>query len=380
MNVTNIYLSRHEDVKDLAERIGKDIGSLEHLTTEDKKNIVAAINELNNLLATVSSHLLGYVTKGELTQVIMALIDGADIESDTLKKLAEQIAALAQADNGLVNATEPQDFNEAQKQQARDNIGAASKADLANLQLGLTEEQVRAIIEEYHSPKVDQGLAKDYSGTGWYKATDTGVVYNKDIPEGETHIFEGDPIEYISVWRNEGIDADSFTGTEEEVQKLLEWHKNLHRFATSNVTDMSWWVTGYGNSEFYESLGLSSESIVTGTDDISHYDTSNVTDMQNMFAQSSFNQPLDNFNTSNVTNMSSMFEGTTLFNQDISSWDTSNVTDMDGMFSYAASFNQDLSQWCVPLLTGARRFDRYADNWTLPRPEWETCPRGEDSI
>ena len=325
----------------------------------------------------------------------------------------------------------------------------------------------------------DQGLAKDYSGTGWYKATDTGVVYNKDIPEGETHTFDGDPIEYISVWRNEGFDENTFEGTEEDIQQLLEWQKNLHRYATSNVTDMSYWVYVYGAME-----DVPVESDITNASIVNHYDTSNVTNMSHMFESSPiFNQPLDNFNTSNVTNMAdmfnraqtfnqpldnfdtssvtdmggmfsnarsfnqpldnfdtskvtnmagmfsdatafnqdisnwntsnvtnmmsmfavaasfngdiskwdtskvtgmtSMFTAATSFNQDISSWDVSNVTDMRGMFNNivtpSAPFNQDLSQWCVTnITTEPENFALGLESWTLPKPVWGTCPRGED--
>ena len=35
------------------------------------------------------------------------------------------------------------------------------------------------------------------------------------------------------------------------------------------------------------------------------------------------------------------------FNEDISGWDTGNVTNMYGMFYNARSFNQDLSNWDV---------------------------------
>ena len=115
-----------------------------------------------------------------------------------------------------------------------------------------------ARLEKIHR---ESGLAKDYPGTGWYKATDTGIVYNKGVPEGETHVFEGDPTEYISVWRHEGVDPETFEGSAEDIQKLHEWHKNLHRYATSNVTDMSYWVYGYGNDEFYGDLGSPSRNL-----------------------------------------------------------------------------------------------------------------------
>ena len=39
-------VSRHEDVVALAERIGRDIGSLPDLDTNTKESLVAAINEL----------------------------------------------------------------------------------------------------------------------------------------------------------------------------------------------------------------------------------------------------------------------------------------------------------------------------------------------
>ncbi|WP_080896251.1 BspA family leucine-rich repeat surface protein [Photobacterium angustum] len=61
-------------------------------------------------------------------------------------------------------------------------------------------------------------------------------------------------------------------------------------------------------------------------------DTSNVTDMKNMFENAvSFNQDISSWDTSNVTNMHSMFYGATYFDGDISNWNVSNVTDMSYM-------------------------------------------------
>ena len=43
--------------------------------------------------------------------------------------------------------------------------------------------------------------------------------------------------------------------------------------------------------------------------------------------------------------MSELFKDKTTFNDDISNWDTSNVTDMNHMFYRAQKFNQDISDW-----------------------------------
>ncbi|WP_050517689.1 BspA family leucine-rich repeat surface protein [Mycoplasma sp. HU2014] len=81
--------------------------------------------------------------------------------------------------------------------------------------------------------------------------------------------------------------------------------------------------------------------------DISSWNTENVTDMSWMFRSSVFNQPIGNWNTKNVKNMSYMFSWNKAFNQDISNWDTSNVTDMSWMFWKAKVFNQDISKWNI---------------------------------
>ena len=116
--------------------------------------------------------------------------------------------------------------------------------------------------------------------------------------------------------------------------------------------------------------------------DISMWDTSNVTDMYYMFnGASAFNQPLNSWNVSNVTDMSNMFQYATSFDQPLNSWNVSNVTDMYYMFNGAIAFNQDLSQWCVSNITEHPSiFDLGATNWTLPRPVWGTCPRGENIV
>ncbi|WP_254105539.1 BspA family leucine-rich repeat surface protein, partial [Aliivibrio fischeri] len=61
--------------------------------------------------------------------------------------------------------------------------------------------------------------------------------------------------------------------------------------------------------------------------------------------------------------MSYMFAGAAAFNQDISGWDTANVTDMSYMFYRAAAFNQDLSGWDVSYVTSYDGFAVGATAW-----------------
>ena len=84
---------------------------------------------------------------------------------------------------------------------------------------------------------------------------------------------------------------------------------------TSNVTDMRQMFRGC--SKFNGEV---------------NFDTSNVTDMSYMFyGCSEFNQKV-NFNTQNVTTMTIMFRGCTKFNQEVD-FNSSNVTTMEQMFS-----------------------------------------------
>ena len=83
--------------------------------------------------------------------------------------------------------------------------------------------------------------------------------------------------------------------------------------------------------------------------DVSEFNTTNVTNMYQMFSYCSSLTSLDlsSFNTSNVTNMQNMFYGcSSLTNLDLSSFNTSNVTNMTNMFSYCSSLTSlDLSSF-----------------------------------
>ena len=113
-----------------------------------------------------------------------------------------------------------------------------------------------------------------------------------------------------------------------------------YNLVTTLITDMS-------------SLFLNKTSFNT---DIGSWDTSNVTNMQNMFFGAyAFNNgnsnTINNWDTSSVTNMRGMFTNTDAFNQNIGGWDTSSVTNMREMFGNGTAspnssvFNQNIGSW-----------------------------------
>ena len=118
-------------------------GDLTKLSTADKTSLVNALNELktsidnktsiNDSQATTANTWSATKISNEITKAINTLINGADSSSDDFKEVADKIAALMQADNGLVSTSQAQTFTAAQKLQARSNIDVYSKAEIGDI-------------------------------------------------------------------------------------------------------------------------------------------------------------------------------------------------------------------------------------------------------
>ena len=101
---------------------------------------------------------------------------------------------------------------------------------------------------------------------------------------------------------------------------------NILNFDTSNVTNMS---------DMFWGIGFSGTSV-----NIPNFNTSKVIDMSGMFSYFNFrNITLPNFNTSNVTNMHGMFFQADTYDK-VPNFDTRKVTDMGAMFEMDYSINK----------------------------------------
>ena len=138
------------------------------------------------------------------------------------------------------------------------------------------------------------------------------------------------------------------------------FNSDLSSWDVSNVTNMN---NMFGDcTNFNQSLN--------------NWNVSNVSNMYNMFANcTNFNQSLNNWNVSNVSDMYGMFGNCTNFDQPLNNWNVSNVSDMYGMFSGCANFNQDLSGWCVTNITSEPSGFSVGSLLTSEnKPVWGTCP------
>jgi hypothetical protein len=120
---------------------------------------------------------------------------------------------------------------------------------------------------------------------------------------------------------------------------------HISKWDTSGVTDMSWLfcvrqASMEGHSEWDDCTSTSSQT---------------------------FNEDISAWDTTDVTSMLAMFAGASSFNQPLGDWSLDKIIDMRWMFRSASAFDQDLG-WCVVPYNGQSPPDgifRYAFDGTL---------------
>lgn len=179
-------------------------------------------------------------------------------------------------------------------------------------------------------PSAVAGTAYDVGGVTYYVAVDSDDLKRVLAEGGGTAITGSEPIEFTSP-------------STEPVSCLVG------NIVTSNVTNMDELFAEYSNLDcplsFDTSAVDSMSQMFFDATVFNHpvnFDTSLVTVIQYMFyGAKAFNQPV-NFDTSSVMDMGNMFHGATAFNQPLE-FNTSNVISFEGFLVSASSFNQPIN-------------------------------------
>lgn len=156
VRIENLGTRIATECKAIRTLINSNVSDLSSLTTTQKTNLVAALNEINSAVSTLQS--AGYVTindsssasttqtwsitkiQGHVTTAINAVINGAGTALDTLKELADAIGNDANFASTMTTAlgnrvrvdTNAQGLSDTQKSNARTNIDAVSASAVGN--------------------------------------------------------------------------------------------------------------------------------------------------------------------------------------------------------------------------------------------------------
>ncbi|GIS52563.1 MAG: hypothetical protein Ct9H90mP28_2790 [Paracoccaceae bacterium] len=220
--------------------------------------------------------------------------------------------------------------------------------------------------------------------TGTSSGAGNAGIYGQNANNHSDPLFKSSSLSYF--W----IKGRPFTNSE-LLTAVNEWILNsttaeakynyINNWNTSEVTDMNNLFNGKQFNEDISGWDVSKVSAMNGmfrnspfNRDISGWNVPNVVDMSYMFyTNSSFNRSLSSWTITKAENMNSMFESATAFNGQINGWNTSKVKYMGSMFRNATSFNQPLNNnWDVLSVTlmdsmfnGATSFNRDISDWNV---------------
>jgi surface protein len=135
---------------------------------------------------------------------------------------------------------------------------------------------------------------------------------------------------------NKYEDVDGFGNTYNDYTPTVNFF-NITKLTDTTIHQV---VNEWSNNSDQDQFTVGTNNPYYGP--IEHWDTSQVTNMSNLFnGKSEFNVDISNWNTSKVTNMNFMFNGCTAFNQ-VVSFNTSQVTSMYYMFNDCTVFNKEV--------------------------------------
>ncbi|MDD4250942.1 MAG: BspA family leucine-rich repeat surface protein [Candidatus ainarchaeum sp.] len=191
-------------------------------------------------------------------------------------------------------------------------------------QIEITEndQEFKFQIDDAHNIEIDWNL-----GSGWEDLVDGNALRTKKYPTAGTYYLKlrgrASRVAFGAPYSTPALLKDILTPVYGGISTLTSAERMF-----SEATEL---INPFTATNFFDEASIE------------------ITNMQNMFIYSNFNQDISNWHVDKVTNMADMFSGESSwgdgkhpFNQNISSWNTSNVTNLSGMFNNS-NFNQDIS-------------------------------------
>ncbi len=239
---------------------------------------------------------------------------------------------------------------------------------------------------------IGDGSAQEVKGNYTIQNLENGSIYEVAITGDFPHFY-----------MNEDYIQGPYKGEAQKLKTIEEW--GIIEWLSMNsafegCTYLTYTATDIPNLEKVKDMSFMFDDCENfkGNSSIDQWNTSNVTDMSNMFSSARiFNQPIGKWNTANVTTMSRMFLGAEFFNypigewntekvttmskmfygamsfdQPIREWNTENVTDMSDMFYYAISFNQSIEKWNIQNVTDMSAMFNSTKKFNQPIGKWNT--------
>ena len=206
-------------------------------------------------------------------------------------------------------------------------------------------------------------ILNEYSYNRESNTTKHGSVTKEYAPmnESNSYVFSSDS---DIPWNGENSSVTSVEiGSKMKPTSTAYWFYNLTNMSNGDFTNLDTSDVTTMEGMFAETSRNSQSFTLSG---LESWNTSKVTNMSSMFVFTGAYSTvwnignLSNWDVSNVTTMFCMFRGmaasASTFNLDISKWDTSSVTDMGGMFASSLystniAFDLDLSNWDVSKVT-----------------------------
>ncbi len=204
-------------------------------------------------------------------------------------------------------------------------------------------------------------------------AWDVSSVENTTLMFNNASTFNQD----ISAW-----DVSSVENMTDMFNEALAFNQSLNSWDVSAVENMSGMFSGATsfngalstwNLQQCEDTSFMFANATSFDRSIPLWNVSNVLNMDSMFENTIYNQPMGSWNVSACLSMNNMFKDNPNVNQPIGSWITSSCESMISMFENCTSFNRDLSAWDVSGVTPEIKranFDTGATSWVLPKPNF----------